>query len=48
MEEREEEIQRIAFHLWVLAAMPKGGPDRFRAEAEAALAKRREAAGTAR
>ena len=31
---REAEIQRIAYQLWVLARMPKGGPERFREEAE--------------
>jgi hypothetical protein len=34
MPDREEEIRRIAYHIWVLSKMPEGGPEQFRREAE--------------
>jgi hypothetical protein len=30
MPDREEEIRRISYHIWVLSKMPEGGPEQFR------------------
>ncbi len=38
--EQESEVQRVAYHLWVLAHRPEGGPERFLKEAERLVAQR--------
>jgi len=38
--QQSEELRRIAYHLWVLAKMPRGGPDQFLDEARQVIARR--------
>jgi hypothetical protein len=41
MTDDREELERIAYHLWVLAHRPQGGPEQFQAEAARLLARKR-------